>query len=232
MCINLFFKTLFWLAAKHHVSWTPISSTCFCLPPNRQYNWQHFIYYYITKPKLFSHICCITDVKTWFLSLKISWNVIFILMTDFWLKLLFTPPVDREKWRFSLSWLYSMKQIASDYGSLHSKLFRCSDYICLTVSSFIFHRLMLQWTYSRHYAGADFSTLTFCHISLLQTWHSSFLRHRFFLQLFEPRPATTACVKDIWTRIKANVRCFLFHIGSLFTNLCSILEKHLIIHGL
>lgn len=56
----------------------------------------------------------------------------------FWLRLSLTPQIDGEKLRFSLSWWYSMKQIASDYDSLQFKLFYCLDWSWLTVSSFIF----------------------------------------------------------------------------------------------
>lgn len=92
-CINLFCRTLFWPAAKHHVPGAHISTTCSCLPPNRQYDGQHFIYCCTTKPKLVSHMCCTTEVKTQLLSLRIPWNVTSILMKIFWLKLLFTPSI-------------------------------------------------------------------------------------------------------------------------------------------
>lgn len=118
-------------------------------PPNVQYQWQHFTDRCMTKRKLFSHICSTTEVKTELWSLRIPWNVPCIPMKNFQLKLLFTPQFDRKKTRLSLSRLYSMKQIASHYDSLHFKLSHCLDWRWLTVSSFIF-RSPLQWKYSRH----------------------------------------------------------------------------------
>lgn len=115
-----------------------------------QYQWQHFTDCCMTKPKLFSHICYTTEVKIGLRSLRIPWNVPCIPMKDFQLKLLFTPQFDRKKMRLSLSRLYSMKQIASHYDSLHFKLSHCLDWRWLTVSSFIFRSLTLQWKYSRH----------------------------------------------------------------------------------